>query len=168
MDAVTLRVRVAGECTIIVYRSTAKGYSYPVETVRVETDQPEAVERTLSLAPFIDGGWYWFDIVAGARGTTLIEADWAALTARARPGRVSLGITTINRAEFILDHLRTLGDAPDVLELLDAVYVVDRGTSRVTDHPDFADAAKKVGDRLRVTEQRNLGGSGGFSRARMW
>ena len=165
VDAVTLRVRVAGECTIIVYRSTAKGYSYPVETVRVETDQPETVERTLSLAPFIDGGWYWFDIVAGPRGTTLIEADWAALAERARPGRLSLGITTINRAEFIVDQLRTLGEAPEALDLIDAIYVVDQGTSRVTEHPDFADAAKKAGDRLRVIQQPNLGGSGGFSRA---
>jgi galactofuranosylgalactofuranosylrhamnosyl-N-acetylglucosaminyl-diphospho-decaprenol beta-1,5/1,6-galactofuranosyltransferase len=164
VDSVTLRVRVAGECTIIVYRSAAKGHSYPVETMRVETDQPETVERTLSLAPFIDGGWYWFDIVAGARGTTLIEAEWAALAGQARPGRVSLGITTINRPEFILDHLRTLGDAPEVLDLLDVIYVIDQGTSHVTEHPDFADAAKKVGDRLRVIEQPNLGGSGGFSR----
>jgi galactofuranosylgalactofuranosylrhamnosyl-N-acetylglucosaminyl-diphospho-decaprenol beta-1,5/1,6-galactofuranosyltransferase len=164
VDSVTLRVRVAGECTIIVYRSAAKGHSYPVETMRVETDQPETVERTLSLAPFIDGGWYWFDIVAGARGTTLIEAEWAVLAGQARPGRVSLGITTINRPEFILDHLRTLGDAPEVLDLLDAIYVIDQGASHVTDHPDFADAAKKVGDRLRVIEQPNLGGSGGFSR----
>src|SRR5262249_19945017 len=46
VDSVTLRVRVAGECTIIVYRSAAKGHSYPVETMRVETDQPETVERT--------------------------------------------------------------------------------------------------------------------------
>ena len=164
VESVMLRVRVAGECTIIVYRSAAKGHSYPVETMRVETDQPETVERTLSLAPFIDGGWYWFDIVAGARGTTLIEAEWAALAEQARPGRVSLGITTINRPEFIVDHLRTLGDAPEVLDLLDAIYVIDQGTSHVTDHPDFADAAKKVGDRLRVIEQPNLGGSGGFSR----
>lgn len=164
VESVTLRIRVAGECTIIVYRSTAKGHSYPVETMRVETDQPETVERTLSLAPFIDGGWYWFDIVAGSRGTTLIEAEWAALAGQARPGRVSLGITTINRPEFILDHLRTLGDAPEVLDLLDAIYVIDQGTSHATDHPDFADAAKKVGDRLRIIEQPNLGGSGGFSR----
>jgi len=164
VDSVTLRVRVAGECTIIVYRSAAKGHSYPVETMRVETDQPETIEGTLSLAPFIDGGWYWFDIVAGARGTTLIEAEWATLAEPARPGRVSLGITTINRPEFILDHLGTLGDAPEVLDLLDAIYVIDQGTNHVTDHPDFADAAKKVGDRLRVIEQPNLGGSGGFSR----
>ena len=56
VEAVTLRIRVAGECTIIVYRSAAKGHSYPVDTIRVETDQPETIERTLSLAPFIDGG----------------------------------------------------------------------------------------------------------------
>ncbi|HLX48139.1 MAG TPA: glycosyltransferase [Streptosporangiaceae bacterium] len=165
IDVVTLRVRVAGECTIIVCRSTARGHSYPVDTIRVETDEPETIERTLPLAPFIDGGWYWFDIVAGGHGTTLIEADWAALTEQAPAGRVSIGMTTINRTEFILDHLRTLGAAPDVLDLLDAFYVVDQGTQHVTDHPDFADASKKVGDKLRIIEQRNLGGSGGFSRS---
>ena len=85
--------------------------------------------------------------------------------ARLARGRVSIGITTFNRPEFLLDQLRTLGDAPEVLDLLDAVYVIDQGTSHVTEHPDFADAAKKLGDRLQVIEQGNLGGSGGFSRS---
>jgi galactofuranosylgalactofuranosylrhamnosyl-N-acetylglucosaminyl-diphospho-decaprenol beta-1,5/1,6-galactofuranosyltransferase len=164
VDAVTLRIRVAGECTIIVYRSAAKGHSYPVDTIRVETDQPETIERTLSLAPFIDGGWYWFDIVAGRRDATLIEADWAAMTEREHPGRLSIGFTTINRPEFILDHLRTLSDAPQVLDLVDAVYIIDQGTNHPADHPDFADAAKGVGDKLQIIEQPNLGGAGGFSR----
>ena len=60
-----------------MYRSAAKGHSFPVETIDVETDEPESVERALPLAPFIDGGWYWFDIVAGPRGTTVIQAEWA-------------------------------------------------------------------------------------------
>ncbi len=165
VESVTLRIRVAGESTIVVYRSAAKGHSYPVETIRVETDQPETVERTLSLAPFIDGGWYWFDIIAGPRGATLIEAEWAALTEHAPEGRVSIGITTVNRADFIVENVRTLGGAPEVLDLLDAIYIVDQGTSRVMDHPEFADAAKKIGDRLQVVEQKNLGGSGGFARS---
>ena len=165
VDAVTLRVRVAGECTIIVYRSAAKGHSFPVQTIRVETDEPATVERTLPLDPFIDGGWYWFDVVAGSRGTTLIEAEWAAQAPPARAGRLSIGITTMNRPDFMIDQLRTLGAATEVLDLLDAVYVVDQGTSRLVDHPDFADAAKKLGDRLRVIDQGNIGGSGGFARA---
>lgn len=165
LDSVTLRIRLAGAATIILYRSTAKGHSHQVETIEIETDEPETIERTLPLIQFIDGGWYWFDIVAGPRGTTLIEADWAGLDKPASAGRVSIGITTFNRPDFLVEQLRTLGQAAEVLDLLDAVYVVDQGTDRVTDHPEFADAAKRIGDRLQVIEQGNIGGSGGFSRS---
>ena len=164
LDSVTLRIRVAGECAIILYRSAAKGHSFPVETIYVETDEPETVERKLPLAPFIDGGWYWFDIVAGSQGTTLIKADWAAAS-DAPAGRLSIGFTTFNRPDFMVEHLRTLGTATEVFDLLDAVYVIDQGTSRVADHPDYADAAKKLADKLRVIQQGNIGGSGGFSRS---
>lgn len=165
VDAVTLRIRLAGEATVVLYRSTAKGHSHPVETIEIDNDAPETIERTLPLTQFIDGGWYWFDVVAGQRGTTLIEAEWAALAEPAPAGRLSIGITTFNRPDFLLEQLRTLGDTAEVLDLLDVVYVVDQGTNRVTEHPDFADAVKRVADRLQVIEQGNLGGSGGFARA---
>src|SRR5690606_36524272 len=58
-----------------------------------------------------------------------------------------------------------LGHEPDVLEILDEIYVVDQGNQRVKDEPRFHDAAEKLGPKLRVIEQGNLGGSGGFSRA---
>ncbi|HEY9240691.1 MAG TPA: glycosyltransferase [Streptosporangiaceae bacterium] len=165
VDSVTLRIRVAGECAVVLYRSTARGFSHPVETINVRSDYPETIERTLSLGPFIDGGWYWFDIVAGPRPTTLIEAEWLGLAEPAPPGRVSIGITTFNRAEYMLDGLRTLGEASEVHDLLDKVYVVDQGTSRVRDEPGFEDAAKKLGDHLQIVEQGNIGGSGGFARS---
>jgi galactofuranosylgalactofuranosylrhamnosyl-N-acetylglucosaminyl-diphospho-decaprenol beta-1,5/1,6-galactofuranosyltransferase len=165
VDAVTLRIRLAGESKVILYRSTAKGFSHPVETISIPGDEPETIERTLPLAPFIDGGWYWFDIVAGPRGTTLIEADWLALTEPAPAGRFSIGITTFNRPAYMLDKLRTLSEATEVHALLDKVYVIDQGTDRLTDQPDFADAAKKLGDHLQVIEQGNIGGSGGFARS---
>jgi galactofuranosylgalactofuranosylrhamnosyl-N-acetylglucosaminyl-diphospho-decaprenol beta-1,5/1,6-galactofuranosyltransferase len=170
VSSVTFRIRVEGESTIILYRSTYRGHSHPVETIRVESDERETVERTLPLTPFIDGGWYWFDIVAGARGTTLIEADWLAHveTAQSDPasrGRISIGITTFNTPDDMVGTLRTLGEATDVHELLDTVYVVDQGSRRASDHPGFADAAKKIADRVQVIEQGNIGGSGGFARA---
>src|SRR5579859_5711068 len=165
VDAVTLRLRMAGECTIILYRSAAKGHSFPVETIAVETDEAETVTRALPLSPFIDGGWYWFDIVAGPQGTTVVKAEWAVPADPVPPGRISLGFTTFNRADFMVGHLRALGAAAEVLDLIDAVYVIDQGTKRVADHPDFADSAKRLGDKLRVIEQGNIGGSGGFSRS---
>jgi galactofuranosylgalactofuranosylrhamnosyl-N-acetylglucosaminyl-diphospho-decaprenol beta-1,5/1,6-galactofuranosyltransferase len=165
VDSVLLRIRVAGECSVILNRSTARGHCHPVETINVESDAPETIERTLSLAPFIDGGWYWFDIVAGPRGTTLIEAEWAAQTQVAPRGTVSIGINTFYAPELMLAGLRTLGGATEMHDLLDKVYVIDQGTSKVTNHPGFADAAKQLGDMLVVIEQGNIGGSGGFSRA---
>jgi galactofuranosylgalactofuranosylrhamnosyl-N-acetylglucosaminyl-diphospho-decaprenol beta-1,5/1,6-galactofuranosyltransferase len=165
VDSVTLRIRLAGTATIVLYRSTAKGHSHPVEAISVDSGEPESIERTLPLTQFIDGGWYWFDIVAGPAGATLIEAEWVAPAAPAPAGRISIGITTFNRPDFLVDLLRTLGGAAAVLDLLDAVYVVDQGTVQVRRHPDFAAAAKGLGDRLQVIEQGNLGGSGGFSRA---
>ncbi len=80
-------------------------------------------------------------------------------------GRLSIGITTFNKPDDVVQQLRTLDEATDVHDLLDTVYVIDQGTRRVTDHPGFADAAKKIADRVQVIEQGNLGGSGGFARS---
>ena len=165
VDAVTLRLRVAGESKVILYRSSARGHSHPIETINIESDYAETIERTLPLAPFIDGGWYWFDIVAGPRGTALIEADWLALAEPSPPGRVSLGITAFGAPDDLVRKLRMLGEATYIHAQLDAVYVIDHTLRGVSDHPGFQDAAKNLGDRVQVIEQPNLGGSGGFSRS---
>jgi len=168
VSSVTLRIRLAGESALVLYRSTARGHCHPVETINVGTDEPVTIERTLPLTPFIDGGWYWFDVVAGPQGTTLIEADWLAAAEPGQaspPGRISIGITTFNKPDDVVEQLRVLGEASEIHGLLDTVYVIDQGTDRAKDHPGFADAAKKLGDRLQVIEQGNLGGSGGFARS---
>jgi galactofuranosylgalactofuranosylrhamnosyl-N-acetylglucosaminyl-diphospho-decaprenol beta-1,5/1,6-galactofuranosyltransferase len=165
VNSVTLRIRLAGESKIVLYRSTARGFSHPVETISVDSELPETIQRTLSLDPFIDGGWYWFDIIAGPRGTTLIDADWLGQGQSAPVGTVSLGITTFNTPDFMLEQLRTLGEATEIHDLIDRVYVIDQGTDRVTDRPGFTDATKKLGDRVRVIQQGNIGGSGGFARS---
>ena len=165
LSEVTLGIRLAGECKVILYRSTARGFSYPIETISITSDEPGSIERSLPLAPFIDGGWYWFDIVAGAGGTTLIAADWLGLAPDRPHGTVSLGITTFNQPDFMLDQLRALGESAEVHEVIDRIWVIDQGNDKVLAKPGFADATKNLGDRVRVVEQGNLGGSGGFARA---
>ena len=165
VSEVTLRIRLAGECKVLLYRSSARGHSHPVETIHVESDDPETIERTLPLTPFIDGGWYWFDIVAGPRGTTLIEADWLALTDPVPAGRLSIGITAFHSPDDLVGKLRVLGEATDLHPLLDTVYVIDQGARRASDHPGFEDAAKRLAGRVKVIQQGNIGGSGGFSRS---
>ena len=161
---VILRVRLSGDATVIVYRSTARGHTMREDSRHVLSDELTDVQFTLTLKPFIDGGWYWFDIAAGDRDVALEEADWATVTDRLAPGRVALAITTYNRPEFCVAQLENLGRAAEVLEITDEIVVVDQGSQRVEDDPGYADAAKLLGGKLRVIEQGNIGGSGGFSR----
>ena len=166
VDSVTLRIRLAGESKIVLYRSTARGFSHPVETIDVESDQPEVIQRTLPLTPFIDGGWYWFDIVAGPGGTTLIEADWLgpAPSAPAGPGQ--------HRDHHVQParlHARAAAPArrgePRPWMCWTGCTSSTRARDKVTQRPGFDEAAKKLGDLLQVVEQGNIGGSGGFARA---
>ncbi|MFC9973729.1 glycosyltransferase [Spirillospora sp. NPDC127200] len=164
VSEVTLRVRARGEGHVIVYRSSAKGHAQRVASVRVDSAEVREETFTLSLGPFVDGGWYWMDLLAGEQNLVLEQADWCT-GSDVRQGRVSLGITTFNRPSFCVDQLVALGGVPEVLEIVDEVFVVDQGDQKVREHGDFARAAESLGGRLKVIEQPNLGGSGGFSRA---
>ncbi|MEV0402389.1 glycosyltransferase [Actinoallomurus sp. NPDC050550] len=164
VDRITLRLRLRGDAIVSVHRSTGKGLTQRVSQLDVDTRATVVREIDLPLEPFIDGGWYWFDVVGGDRDAVLDGADWCADVERPQ-GSVSIGITTFNRPKFCVEQLAAMGEASDVLEVIDEIYVVDQGTNRVEDHPDFPAAAKALGDRLRLIDQGNIGGSGGFSRA---
>ena len=165
--SVRLHVTVRGQGTLSVYRSTSKGHVQREESEVFDTgpDDVRTVSFELPLKPFIDGGWYWFDVEAGGREAVVLEGLWGFDTDRVEQGVVSIGITTFDRPEFCVDQLIALSKEPAVLDLLDEIYVVDQGTKKVTDHELYPHAAKSLGAKLRVIEQGNLGGSGGFSRA---
>jgi galactofuranosylgalactofuranosylrhamnosyl-N-acetylglucosaminyl-diphospho-decaprenol beta-1,5/1,6-galactofuranosyltransferase len=163
--SVRLQVTVRGEGSLSVYRSTAKGHVQRAESVLFDTSGPETFTFDLPLKPFIDGGWYWFDVEAGEAEATVLSGVWGFETERTTPGLVSIGITTFNRPDFCVDQLVALSEEPEVLDILDQIYVVDQGNQKVKDEPRFPDVAGKLGAKLRVIEQGNLGGSGGFSRA---
>ncbi|MFI0450836.1 glycosyltransferase [Actinomadura sp. 6N118] len=164
LEEVTLRLRLSGEATVLIYRSTGKGHLERIKSLHVDSDTSVEETVTLPLAPFIDGGWYWFDIVADGRTAVLEEAEWCADAGQVAQGTATIGITTFNRPKFCVEQLIALGGAGDVLDVIDEVVVVDQGTDRIEDHPDFAAAAEALGDKLRVIDQANLGGSGGFAR----
>ncbi|REE96549.1 glycosyltransferase [Thermomonospora umbrina] len=165
IQEVVLRIRVRGQATVIVYRTSSKGHIQRVDSLKVDSDTSHEQTLRLSLEPFIDGGWYWLDIIAGERTAVLERADWCADAGTTKQGRVSLGITTYNRPSFCVDQLIALSEAPDVLEIVDEILVVDQGSQRIEHHENFPRAAAALGDRLRVIDQANLGGSGGFARA---
>ncbi len=163
--SVRLQVSVRGQGTLSVYRSTAKGHVQRAESESFDSKGATTMTFDLPLKPFIDGGWYWFDVEAGEREAVVLEGFWGFETENVRQGIVSIGITTFNRPEFCVDQLVQLSKEPAVLDILDEIYVVDQGTQKVSDHEQYAEAAAALGPKLRLIEQGNLGGSGGFSRS---
>ncbi|MFB4348247.1 glycosyltransferase [Microbacterium sp. CR_7] len=161
--SVRLVATVKGKGLISVYKSSARGRASALAS-KSFTD--ETVTFDLPIASFIDGGSYWFDIAAGKSDVTLLEAEWqVAAPEDWTPGKTTVGITTFNRPTYCLNQIIAVGQNEHVHDVLDRVIVVDQGTDLVSDQPGFADAAEKLGDKLEVLRQPNLGGSGGFSRA---
>lgn len=174
---VELRLRVSGAATVVVYRSNAKG-----ESERVAKHTTQAEEELSFLLPlrkrFGDGGWYWFDVVGRSSDVVVENAAWlepdatddleSVPTDGAAPndstGGITVAVTTFNRPSFVVELLEQLAISNDVLDALDEVLVVDQGTQKARAQEGFDEAREALGGRLRLIEQPNVGGSGGFAR----
>jgi galactofuranosylgalactofuranosylrhamnosyl-N-acetylglucosaminyl-diphospho-decaprenol beta-1,5/1,6-galactofuranosyltransferase len=167
---VTLTIKVVGSgATVLVYKSMANGRSQRVDSATTGDQESATFTFDLTLTPFVDGGWYWYDVIAGDDDTVVEWAEWTADVPedRAAHGTVDLAITTMNRPDFCAKLLGQIGGDDDLRPYLDTVFVMEQGTQKVVDSPEFAKAEAALGDRLRMIEQGNLGGSGGYARGQL-
>lgn len=172
LNTVVLQVEALGEARVEVYRSKIDGARISVDGGMVSDG---VIEFELSLAPFEDGGWLWFDITAET-DVTIASAGWFAPQAPAPQimpdgsevgpfePRVTVGIPTFNRPTDAVAALDALRSDPLVDAVIDTIIMPDQGTKHPADEPGFADAAEHFKGRLFVYQQGNLGGSGGYSR----
>ena len=167
---VTLTIAVRGSgATVIVYKSMANGHSQRVDSATTGEQSSATFTFDLTLKPFVDGGWYWYDVVAGDDDAVVESAEWTAEVPedRAEHGTVDIAITTMNRPDFCAKLLGQIGDDEDLRPYLDTVFVMEQGTQKVVDSPEFAKAEEALGAQLRIIEQGNLGGSGGYARGQL-
>lgn len=162
VDKIRLHVRTQGTGSVIVYKSNARGSLQRVDTRRVEGISENYFE--LSLAPFGDGGWYWFDLLAGTEPLVMLKAEWQGPAVDRVTGSVTLQITTLNKTDFCLNNLRLLAESEEALEHVQEILIVDQGTQKLSDAEGFDDVKNSLNGKLRIINQSNLGGSGGFAR----
>jgi galactofuranosylgalactofuranosylrhamnosyl-N-acetylglucosaminyl-diphospho-decaprenol beta-1,5/1,6-galactofuranosyltransferase len=171
LQSVVLRLELRGHCRVEIYRSKADASRIHVQGREVRsTNNPseagvhtQTVEMEVDLSPFEDGGWVWFDITTDTK-TELVSGGWyAPLEA---PGRasVAVGIPTFNRPTDCVNALKALISDPLVSAVVDAVIIPDQGTAKVRDEPGFDAVAEALHGKLRIHDQGNIGGSGGYSR----
>lgn len=164
----TVTVRGLG-ATVIAYKSNAGGVSQRVASAIVEGTDTETFEFDLTLKPFVDGGWYWYNVVAADEDAVVTSAEWTAEVPadRAEHGTVDMCITTMNRPDFCSKLLIQLGEDDGLAPYLDSVMVMEQGSKLVVDSEHFPLAEKLLGDKLRIIKQGNLGGSGGYARGQL-
>lgn len=164
LDKVDLRLGIDGDCRIDIYRSKADGTIIHVQGEVIEGKGRASLNFSLDLAPFEDGGWYWFDVTTEDTEVTILDGGWYASAPPPTSGRVAIGICTFNRPDDCVGALQAIASDPLVLQAVNAVIVADQGTRKVRDAAGFDIAHARLCDRLRIHDQDNMGGSGGFAR----
>jgi galactofuranosylgalactofuranosylrhamnosyl-N-acetylglucosaminyl-diphospho-decaprenol beta-1,5/1,6-galactofuranosyltransferase len=164
-----LRLDVEGAGRVDVYRSKADATQIHVHGELIESPTDGTAGRCqldieLDLTPFEDGGWYWFDLSTEDSELIVHSGGWhAPVTA---PGRaaVTIGMPTFNRPTDCVATLRAIGEDELVRSIVTAVVIPDQGVNKVREQDGFAQAQAVLGDRLRIIDQPNIGGSGGYAR----
>ncbi|SFR42186.1 galactofuranosylgalactofuranosylrhamnosyl-N-acetylglucosaminyl-diphospho-decaprenol beta-1,5/1,6-galactofuranosyltransferase [Microbacterium azadirachtae] len=154
IDRVALHLSAEGEGVHRLRGVTADGVPYTLAESRGS--------GVLVLDAFLPQGltWIWLEVETGQETVRVFDAEWR-IDAPARPVRMDVAITTMNRVDDCALLLHALGDA-ELTDVLAHVVVVDQGTDPIGPHAP--DGPLRNGVPLRLIVQENLGGSGGFSR----
>ncbi|MBT1182280.1 glycosyltransferase [Bifidobacterium sp. CP2] len=169
VDVMRFVARAKGQGSISLNRSDGRGLLFPAGRISVDSvDGWQDIAIEIPMTDLMDGGFFWFDAEAES-GIDLHIADaaWQAPVAkRTTDGntKLSIAITTFNRAPYCLNQLKTISKATALRERLDTIYCTDQGTDHVSDQTDYLAVADELSSQLTYIRQRNLGGSGGFSR----
>ncbi|MEN2738042.1 glycosyltransferase [Microbacterium sp. X-17] len=160
---VTVDVRAQGTGSVVLCGSDGEARARVIAEFPVDgsVDLRTAVE----FADFVDGGTCWLDLVAGEGELTLLAAEWSVELPTGPRRSASIGMATFNRPADCVAQLRALAGDDELTSLIDRIIVVDQGEDVIAQAPGFADVERSLDDRLVTVRQRNLGGSGGFSRA---
>ena len=164
LTEIRLKLRLEGSGRVDVYRSKAEGARIHERGVVLGTRGVHEVDIALDLRPFEDGGWYWFDLTSDDDALTLHEGGWHAPVEAPGTAAVTIGMPTFNRPADCVATLTAIGEDPLVLAAVQQVIIPDQGTRKVRDEPGFDAAEAALGGRLRIIDQPNLGGSGGYAR----
>ena len=157
-----LRLDVEGTGRVDVYRSKADATQIHVHGELVEGRREVDIE--LDLTPFEDGGWYWFDLSTEDSELIVHSGGWHAPVPAPGRAAVTIGMPTFNRPTDCVATLRAIGEDELVRSIVTAVVIPDQGVNKVREQDGFPEAQAVLGDRLRIIDQPNIGGSGGYAR----
>ena len=165
LDTVDLEVRVRGDGVLRVRRETPQGDRYDVHVEQL-TDESHVRVRIARDDPFrAEAGRVWFDVEASG-DVDVLDARWTTDDPPVREVRANVVFCTFNRLPYLREVIAAMAVHRSLAESIAQVTVVNQG-----DHFELADfpaaVGTRLGEKIDIIEQENLGGCGGFSRG-MW
>lgn len=162
VQALSLRLDLRGRAGLRIWRRTLHGPSALLH--EAEVTGPVTVELPRDAPHFRQAGMVWFDVTARGGPLVLAGGAWRAPDAVPDPVGLAVAICTFNREVELGAVLDAIAGDPALKEVVPRVIVVSQGRPGLVVHPAIAPAAARLGTRLRVVEQGNFGGAGGFGR----
>lgn len=160
--AFTLSLQVEGRAAVRVWRrSPETGRTLLHEQ---EVSGPVRIALPADAPHYRQAGLLWFDLTAQGGPATLQGASWSTPGAGQPSARLGVVICTFNREVELAAVLAAVAGKEDLGTAVARVVVVNQGRPGLATRPGVAAAAARLGPRLRVVEQANLGGAGGFGR----
>ncbi len=157
-----LEIDFSGSILIEVFRDTHNQGCSRIEYVRLDSDSLS--KKTISIHAFASGmgvkGRIFVDITAYKK-STIAGLRFTTSTPPIRAAKISVGICTFKREQFLLRNLRALRDLPALNNNLARIIVVNQAAT--FELPELVELVRDS-SRVLLVEQCNLGGCGGFTR----
>ena len=168
LGTLVLQLRVEGPCTIRVLRRAPTGFRLLHEQVldgsSSSGDGAISIKLPGNTMTFRQYGLLALELVTKDEPVTFIEANWLAEDPDAATVGLSAVFCTFNREADISRVLGSLAADPAATASLSRIFVVNQGRPGLGASHPVAAAAAQLGSRLRIVEQGNFGGAGGFGR----
>ncbi len=161
-DLQTLKLRIAaeGNYELRVYRRALGRRTLVAE--QLVTDGIAELRFTKDALNFRQYGALAVELTSLSKPVLWQNGSWFAERAQCSPVGLAAVFCTFNREAEITRVIESIADDETVLQNLARIYVVNQG------RPDLFrsanNAVQRLGSRLRVIEQDNYGGAGGFTR----
>lgn len=158
-----LTVEFEGALVIEVFRDSKHHGCHRIHWKKIKST--EGTSQTIELPLYKDGGLspagrLFVDVQAESKA----NIRRLAFTTRKPPVHqpaITLGICTFNRETFLRRNLEAILGYQDALQAVEKIIVVNQGPS--FSNPELM-ALVDQSDKIKLVEQRNLGGCGGFTR----
>ncbi|HEY8614367.1 MAG TPA: glycosyltransferase, partial [Roseomonas sp.] len=162
LGPIFLRLDLRGTCTLRVTRRTTMGEQLVVEQ-RLSGDGPFRVPIPGEAINFRQHGMLVFEITALAP-VEFRGGAWVTEAPSQRPVGLAAVLCTFNRETDIAAVLTAITAEEAVLSRLARIHVVNQGRPGLAAHPAIAPIMARHPGKIRIIEQANFGGAGGFGR----